>query len=493
MIIVQLIFFTYFCSKLYFIMVRIKICKDIPEDSSVVLLATRESCFDNYGLSDDEASYVKAQIDAKSACISLNKNGRCFFVQTVDTTGDIDKEREKIRCNAFKLHQNVTQQKIKSLAIVDTADFPDFLCAFAESMALSNYQFLKYTGKKEEKKFSLRELTIVGNVDQTAIDRLNVAIEAVYKTRDLVNEPGSIMTSARLAAEFEAMGKEAGLDVQVFDKTAIEEMKMGGLLAVNRGSVEFPTFTVLEWKPAEAKNERPIILVGKGLTYDTGGNNLKTGDYMNDMKSDMAGGAAVAATVQAIAKAKIPLHVIALIPSTDNRISANAISPGDVITMYDGTTVEVANTDAEGRLILADALVFAKKYNPELVITMATLTGAASRAVGDKGIATMGKASQETMERLKKCGEYVRERIVEFPLWEEYGEELESDVADLKNIGSENAGMITAGKFLEHFTSYPFIHLDIAGVAFAKSANGYRGKGGTGVGVRLLLKFLYEK
>jgi len=262
------------------------------------------------------------------------------------------------------------------------------------------------------------------------------------------------------------------------------------LLAVNKGSTEAPTFSVLEWKPAAAKNERPVVLVGKGVTFDSGGHNLKTGDYMNDMKDDMAGGAAVAAVIYAVAKSQLPIHVVGLIPSTDNRISPDACSPGDIIIMYNGTTVEVTNTDAEGRLIMADALTYAKKCDPELVIDMATLTGSAQRALGDKGIAMMGNASRETMDRLKRCGESVHERLVEFPLWEEYAEYLQSDIADLKNAGGKFAGMITAGKFLEHFTAYPFIHLDIAGVAFTEECSSYRGKGGTGTGVRLLFDFL---
>ena len=470
-------------------MIRIDISKNIPVGSSLVLLATAESGFENCGLSEDEISYVKKQIEAKLALIALNRNGQWIFVQTVDKSNAVAKEIEKMRRDACKLHQSITQQKIRTLAIVDTVGDAAFACAFAEGMALSNYQFLKYTGKRDEKQHSLAELTIVGEVAQRDIDCLNFVIEAVYKTRDLVNEPANVITPSTLAAEFEAMGKDAGFDVQVFDKAAIENMKMGGVLAVNRGSKEAPTFSVIEWKPVEAKNKRPVVLVGKGLTFDTGGHSLKTGSYMNEMKNDMAGGAAVAAAIQAAAKARLPIHIVGLVPSTDNRISAEAFSPGDIIIMYDGTTVEVANTDAEGRLILADALAYAKKYDPELVISMATLTGAALRAVGDKGMAAMSTASAETMERLKKAGDTVHERLMEFPLWEEYAEELKSDVADLKNIGSEYAGMITACKFLEHFTSYPFIHLDIAGFAFAKEANSYRGKGGTGVGVRLLFEF----
>ena len=476
--------------KDFFAMIQITTAKAIPEDGSIILLATMDSDFGSVGLSEEDIHYVKTLMETQSSHIAFNKSGRWLFVQSLDPSNVTSTEKEKMRRNAAKLHPSILQQKIRSLAIVDMTGNAALTCAFAEGMALSNYQFLKYARKKAEKQSLLSGLTIVGTVEQNEINRLNCILEAVYKTRDLVNEPANMMTPVQFAAKIEAMGKEAGFEVQVFDKAAIEKMKMGGILAVNRGSTEAPTFSILEWKPAAAKNKRPVVLAGKGVTFDSGGHNLKTGDYMNDMKSDMAGGAAVAATVYAIAKSQLPVYVVGLIPSTDNRLSPDACSPGDMITMYDGTTVEVTNTDAEGRLILADALTYAKKYDPELVVDMATLTGSAQRALGDQGIAAMSNAPRETMDRLKSCGESVHERLVEFPLWEEYAEYLKSDIADLKNAGGKNAGMITAGKFLEHFTAYPYIHLDIAGMAFAEESGSYWSKGGTGAGVRLLFEFL---
>jgi leucyl aminopeptidase len=207
----------------------------------------------------------------------------------------------------------------------------------------------------------------------------------------------------------------------------------------------------------------------------------------------MAGAATMATTMYAIARLDLPLHVIGLMPATDNRMDANSIAPGDVIRMYDGTMVEVLNTDAEGRLILGDALSYAKKYKPGLVFTAATLTGAASRAIGKYGIVAMEKDAAREMDKLKECGEKVYERIAEFPFWDEYGELIKSDVADIKNIGGIDAGMITAGKFLAHFTDYPFIHLDIAGPAFLEKKDNYRTAGGTGYGVRLLVEFLEQR
>ncbi len=465
--------------------------KDTLDGCNLVLLATETSNFNNYGLSDKEIDCIHAQIKAKIGNISVDKGNYRIFIQVVDIKSAVNKAKENLRRCASKLHRYIAQQKIQALTIVDTIVNPELAYAYVEGLVLSNYQFLKYIGKKGDKQYPLTEVYIAGTaVRQGDIDNLNHVTAAVCKARDLTNEPANFMTPLQLANEVQAMGKEAGFEVQVLDKMAVEKLKMGGILAVNQGSIEPPTFSILEWKPANARNKRPIVLVGKGITYDTGGHCLKPADSMDYMKCDMAGGATVAAVFYAVAKAGIPLHTIGLIPSTDNRLSAGAYSPGDVITMFDGTTVEVMNTDAEGRIILADALSYAKQFDPELVVDIATLTGAAHRAIGEQGMAGMGNAPREVMDRLKECGDSVFERIAEFPFWEEYAESIQSDIADLKNTGGEYAGMITAGKFLEHFTAYPYIHLDIAGLSFLKTTDSYRGKGGTGIGVRLLFEFL---
>jgi leucyl aminopeptidase len=225
--------------------------------------------------------------------------------------------------------------------------------------------------------------------------------------------------------------------------------------------------------------------------YDTGGLSLKeTPGSMDYMKSDMAGGAAVVGALAGAAQLELPYHVIGLVPATDNRPGGNAITPGDVIRMIDGTTVEVLNTDAEGRLILADALGYAKKYKPALVIDLATLTGAALVAVGHQAACMMSTADSLTRQALCAAGDQVYERLVEFPLYEEYADLLKSDIADLKNIGGKTAGSVTAAKFLEHFTDYPWIHLDIAGPSWLHSNDSYRGRNATGTGVRLLIQFI---
>jgi leucyl aminopeptidase len=306
-----------------------------------------------------------------------------------------------------------------------------------------------------------------------------------------VNEPQSYLDAVTFADEMKSMGKKAGLKVEVLNKKQIESLKMGGLLAVNKGSQTPPTFTILEWKPKKVKNKQPLVLVGKGVVYDTGGLSLKpTPNSMDTMKCDMAGGAAVAAAMYAIAKAQLPYYVIGLVPATDNRPGENAYTPGDVIKMYDGQTVEVLNTDAEGRMLLGDALAYAKKYKPELVLDFATLTGAAAAAIGPYGIVCMGTAAEKQKNALKESGNTVYERLVEFPFWDEYAKLIKSDLADMKNIGGPIAGAITAGKFLEKYTDYPWMHFDIAGPAYISSTDSYRGKNATGVAVRLLFDFV---
>jgi leucyl aminopeptidase len=267
---------------------------------------------------------------------------------------------------------------------------------------------------------------------------------------------------------------------------------MGGLLGVNKGSVDEPRFVVLEYHPADAINVKPVALVGKGVMYDTGGLNIKPDDYMREMKSDMAGAATMASVLFAAADNHLPVHLVALLPMTDNRPGFNAYAADDVLTMYDGTTVEVVNTDAEGRLILADAIAYAvANYSPELVIDAATLTGAAVRAVGTYGIVAMQQKAENPFNLLKIMGNQVYERIAELPFWNEYDELIKSDVADIKNCGIAQAGAITAGKFLARFAGKtPYIHLDIAGVAYFTKEQPYYAVGASAYGMRLLYAFM---
>jgi leucyl aminopeptidase len=442
---------------------------------------------------DKEISYIKQRRESKKDLIAINRYNEWLFLQFVAVQGENISNAsvlEKFRKAGDSLLSQIREHDIEEISVIAKEEMGKEILAFCEGMMLGNYQFLKYRTDAGEKEYALRKIRLFCPVvSEQDVDELNQVTRSVYKCRDLVNEPLSAMNATGLAEAFEKMGAEAGIKVEVLTHKKIEALKMGGLLAVNKGSTDPPTFTIMEWKPAEHVNSRPIILVGKGVVYDTGGISLKSNSNMETMKCDMAGAAAAACAVYLIALAKLPLHIIALLPATDNRPDGNAYVPGDVITMFDGTTVEVLNTDAEGRMILADALSYAKKYDPSLVIDLATLTGSADAAVGKYGIVAMSAKADEAFLTLQQSGENVYERIAPFPFWDEYAELLKSEIADMKNVGGPKAGAITAGKFLEHFTGFPWIHLDIAGPAFVDKRDSYRGSGGTGIGVRLLFDF----
>jgi len=438
-----------------------------------------------------EQNYALLRKEAGDTTVSFNRYGNWFSLVFAKTDKSESAVLESIRKEGSGLQATLSKTKAAELCIVSSLD-KKYILAFAEGIVLADYKFVKYFSKKDEKISSLSRIEVLSEtINEADINEFTNICDAVCLARDLVNEPASFLTAVELANQISLMGEKAGFSVEVFHKTKIEALKMGGLLAVNQGSTQEPTFSVLEYKPANAVNKKPYVLVGKGLVYDTGGLSLKpTPDSMDYMKCDMAGGAAVASTLYAIASNKLPVYVIGLVPSTDNRIDANSYSPGDVITMFDGTTVEMLNADAEGRMILADALSYAKKFDPELVINMATLTGAAAAAIGSLGFVAMANdEAADAMLKLRESGMRTFERIAEFPFWDDYKEMIKSDIADLKNIGGKYAGSITAGKFLEHFTKYPFVHFDIAGPAFLKSNDAYRKKGGSGVCVRLLYDF----
>ncbi|MCK5820718.1 MAG: leucyl aminopeptidase [Bacteroidales bacterium] len=397
---------------------------------------------------------------------------------------------ESYRQDGVEIQKWVNSNRLNDVILENHSQLPDRLFMTAEGIILSNYQFLPYFSEADKKRNSLSRMA-VSTDQQERLRELEVLTEAVYKTRDLVNEPLSSLNAVKFADEIEKMAFKLGIGVEVMDKNQIEAMGMGGLLSVNLGSIDPPRFCVLDYNPENPLNEKPLVLVGKGIVYDTGGLSLKpTPNSMDHMKSDMAGAAAVTGVMYALAALNWPVRVVALIPITDNRPDGNAYVPGDVIRMHSGLSVEVLNTDAEGRMILADALSYAKKYDPELVIDMATLTGSAVMTVGSIGTVVMGTADEKIMKTLSESGHETFERTVELPLWDEYGKLMESEIADLKNIGGRDAGAITAGKFLQRFTDYPWIHMDIAGPAFLFAKEGYRGVGGTGTGVRLLIEFI---
>ncbi len=432
-------------------------------------------------ISKDDAKLFEQFLEKEKDFTSITSlNGTIFLVKS-------NKDKEKNRVAGAKIREQLDKSVEEIAFLGDNKPTYDTL----EGFLLASYQFNKYFKDEEKKEYQLENILVEDSFGEDNIEELFNITTAVFWARDMVNEPVSFLNAEQFSNEISSLAQDASINVTILEKTQIEALKMGGLLAVNKGSIDPPTFTILEYKPKDATNKKPIVLVGKGVVYDTGGLSLKpTPNSMDIMKSDMGGAATMVGAIYLAAKQEIPLHIITLIPATDNRPSLNAYAPGDVITMMNGLTVEVLNTDAEGRMILADALTYSKKFDPEIVIDAATLTGAAHRAVGEHATCIMGTADEKYFKQLEEAGQNCYERTITFPFWEEYGEEMKSTIADLKNIGGPSAGMITAGKFLENFVESPYIHMDIAGPAWLDKANAYRTRGGTGVGIRMLYHFL---
>jgi leucyl aminopeptidase len=313
------------------------------------------------------------------------------------------------------------------------------------------------------------------------------------------------MTPSRIAAEAKQIAKERGVRVKILERRDVERLGMGAFLGVARGSHEPPKFIILEYTgkargaghgargTRDGKNAKPIVIVGKTITFDTGGISLKPAENMEQMKADMTGGAEVLATVRAAARLRLPLHLIGILPATENMPGGRAIKPGDILTTLAGKTVEVQNTDAEGRLILADGLAYATRYKPAVILDIATLTGACMVALGQFAVGMFGN-DEAVKRRVQQAGLTAGERVWEMPLWEEYFEQLRSDVADMRNIGGRGGGMITAALFLSKFVGdCPWIHLDIASTDWSERERAYIAKGPTGIGTRLLLQYLLDE
>jgi leucyl aminopeptidase len=465
---------------------------NISDGKSLVLLVNELAQLRSSDLSVDEAAYIrrKQADDKKGGRFFINRLNRLVAVLVPDESTELNDRMEWFRREGAASWNQLKEEGYKQVQVVNLTGLPQFGLALAEGLVLGAYSFDKY--KTEAKETLFPEVGLLDeDILPSQIEELISVCQSVYLTRDLVNEPVGTLNAVKLGSEVLSLANQYGFKAEVFNKAKIEAMKMGGLMAVNQGSVDPPTFSVLEWHPDNAVNPEPYVLVGKGVVFDTGGINLKTPTgSLDTMKCDMGGAAAVIGAFVAIAANKLPVHVVGLIPATDNRPGGNAVVPGDVIKMHNGTTVEVMNTDAEGRLILGDALSFAANYNPRLVVDLATLTGNAAIALGEHGTVGMGTADVTTMKQLAEVGAQVCERVVWFPFWSDFDDLIKSDVADIKNVGGRDGGAITAGKFLSHFVDAPWLHLDIAGPAFVLNRANYRGIGGTGVGVRLLYHFL---
>jgi leucyl aminopeptidase len=366
--------------------------------------------------------------------------------------------------------------------------------AVAEGILLCGYRFIRYRKEENEKRSNAREIELLGpKLDakriRAGLEPLETIVPAVFAARDLVNEPPSIKSASYLARRAVEMCRGGAVEVEVMGFDKIRALHLEGLLAVNRGSVEEPRFVRMRYRP-RGRARKKVALIGKGITFDSGGLSLKPPNSMETMKQDMAGAAAVFAILSIVGRLKPPIEVTGYVPSTDNLPSGSAQKPGDVIRYRNGKTVEVLNTDAEGRLILADALALASEEKHDVIIDLATLTGACRVALGLQVGGIMGNDAP-LIDALVEIGRDAGEPLWPLPLVREYRDDLKSSVADLKNVGGGFAGAITAGLFLQEFVDgAAWAHLDIAGPAFAEKDGPYCPRGGTGFGVRTMVRYL---
>ncbi len=362
--------------------------------------------------------------------------------------------------------------------------------AVADALAQSDYKYAPYiTVKKDPKPIELHGTVIAPDADVKQLSsEANAIAEGVETVRDLGNAPANIMTPTELAARAEEVCKRVGVKCTVYGKREIAKMKMGGLLAVNRGSAEEPRFVVMEYSPRKAKKH--VALVGKGITFDSGGISIKPAEKMEEMKFDMCGAAAVIGIMEAAAKLALPVKLTGVFAATENLPSGSAYKPGEIITMMNGKTVEIVNTDAEGRMILGDALHYVSQLKPDHILDYATLTGACVVALASEA-AGLFSNDDELARKLIESGERVGERLWRLPAWDDYKDLIRSEWADMKNTGGRWGGAITAAVFLKEFVDCPsWAHLDIAGTAYAEAETPREARGATGAGVRVTVEFL---
>ena len=407
---------------------------------------------------------------------------------------------ETARICAGRAGQKARELRVKEFSILQFSNFDEGLVeAMTEGVSLALYSFNKYMEAKDSAT-TIEEVTILINSDsprfQSVADKANLIVEAVNFARDIGNLPPNDCPPAHLASIAFSLAQDYGMKVQVIDRYELENMGMGGIVAVGKGSNNPPKLIILEYNGTSDTRQKPYLLVGKAVTFDTGGISIKPGEKMDEMKFDKCGGCTVLAVIRAVASMKLAVNVVGIIPSIENMPSATSYRPGDIIRMYNGKTVEVLNTDAEGRIILADALAYGiATYSPKAVIDLATLTGAAIIALGANVAAVVG-SNKQLLDRLRKLSDKTGEKMWELPLYDEYHEQIKSAYADIKNIGGKPGGAITAAAFLSNFINgVPWTHIDIAGTAWTQEGThekSYNPKGATGFGVRTLVKLLME-
>lgn len=395
-----------------------------------------------------------------------------------------------VRLAAGKAARTAISKKVDSVAIECFCNNCENCQAVGEGLVLGSYQFLDYkTG--EDDGFELKSATVLG-CESDAISKGGVIGNAVCFARDLGNHPGNITTPTRLAEAAQEIADEGGMKLNVFDREEFTEMGMGALAGVALGTDEPPKFIILEYM--NGGDKKPKVIIGKGLTFDAGGISIKPAGKMDEMKYDMCGSATVLGTMKAISALKPKLNIVCIVPSTENLLGAKAYKPGDILKAYNGKTIEVLNTDAEGRLILADALSYAsKQYDPEFILDFATLTGAVLVTLGHIAAGVMG-TNEDLMVKVKSSSKNSGEKVWELPLWPEFCKQIKSDIADIKNMGAPGqAGSIAGGAFLKEFVGkdIPWVHFDIAGTAWGGKTTSLDPKGSaTGWGIRLVLDML---
>ncbi len=426
---------------------------------------------------------------------SLAKFGVAFLVGAGDES-DLSNERLR-RAAGVGIREaqlvKATSVVVATLdSVLDETSHYEVVHSLLEGAILGAYKFDKYftlNGKNPKiASITAAFAPVEASIGKKAAKDAELIGEAVYLTRDLCNAPANEVYPEALADVAVKMARKFHVHARILDEKQIRKLKMGGLLAVNSGSARPPRFITLEYK-GDPRSRDWYAIVGKGITFDSGGISLKPSTGMGEMKMDMSGAAAVIGTIQALASLKIPVNVVGIAPSTENLPGGRAYKPGDVVTTMSGITIEVDNTDAEGRIILSDALHYAKRYRPKAIIDLATLTGACVVALGHHATGMFG-TSEDTMAQLKDAGEKTFERVWQMPIYEEYEKQIKSDIADVKNVGGRWGGAITAALFLKKFVGdYPWVHLDIAGTAMLEEETDYSQKGSSGVGVRLLTQF----
>ena len=407
-------------------------------------------------------------------------------------------DAEKAREAAGEIACKLRDLGAKTIGIPTPSDAPpEMIQAATEGSLLALYQFNQHKTEGLDDIKALDALTFLISDEagrsplEEAVALGNAIAHGTMLARDLSNQPGNKLTPTILAEKAQEVADSTGLKCDILDLADLKEQGFGTLLAVAQGSEEEPRFIALEYTP-EGEERETVVYVGKGITFDTGGISLKPGKGMEEMKHDMSGAAAVLGAMQVIGNVKPDVRVVGLIAATENMPSGTAIKPGDVVTSYSGKTVEIINTDAEGRLVLADALGYAARYEPQAVIDLATLTGAVIVALGNLTAGMMG-TSQDLMNRLQAAGEKTHERVWQLPLWDDYDEQIKSNTADMKNIGDGTAGTIAGAVFLKKFAEgYPWVHLDIAGTAWDMKGSSYVPKTASGYGVRLLVQLAQD-